>query len=93
MKPLKRISSSFQKVKLSTIDICQKNTLFHKNYKILELNKINGIPVEEVDDWAYILLRTDYGHPMTQWPYVKFIHSEKATKFCEIFTLLLIGTT
>ena len=24
---------------------------------------------------------------------VKFIHSEKATKFCEIFTLLLTGTT
>ena len=24
---------------------------------------------------------------------VKFIYSEKATKFCEIFTLLLIGTT
>ena len=91
MKPLKRISSSFQKVKLSTIDIVKK-TLFHKNYKILELNKINGIPVEEVDDWAYILLRTDYGHPMTQWPYVKFIHSEKATKFCEISTNYLTGS-
>ena len=25
--------------------------------------------------------------------YVKFIHSEKATKFCEIFTLLLTGAT
>ena len=25
--------------------------------------------------------------------YLKFIHSEKATKFCEIFTLLLTGTT
>ena len=25
--------------------------------------------------------------------YVKFIYSEKATKFCEIFTLLLSGTT
>ena len=24
---------------------------------------------------------------------VKFIYSEKATKFCEIFTLLLTGTT
>ena len=24
---------------------------------------------------------------------VKFIYSEKATKFCEIFALLLIGTT
>ena len=24
---------------------------------------------------------------------LKFIHSEKATKFCEIFTLLLTGTT
>ena len=24
---------------------------------------------------------------------VKFIYSEKATKFCEIFTLLLAGTT
>ena len=25
--------------------------------------------------------------------FVKFIYSEKATKFCEIFTLLLTGTT
>ena len=25
--------------------------------------------------------------------YKKFIHSEKATKFCEVFTLLLTGTT
>ena len=24
---------------------------------------------------------------------IKFIYSEKATKFCKIFTLLLIGTT
>ena len=27
-----------------------------------------------------------------QMTYVKFIYSEKATKFCEIFTLLLTGT-
>ena len=27
------------------------------------------------------------------WIFVKFIYSEKATKFCEISTLLLTGTT
>ena len=27
------------------------------------------------------------------WSIVKFIYSEKATKFCEIFTLILTGTT
>ena len=30
---------------------------------------------------------------ITQWIQVKFIYSEKATKFCEISTLLLTGTT
>ena len=29
----------------------------------------------------------------SQFLMVKFIYSEKATKFCEIFTLLLTGTT
>ena len=27
------------------------------------------------------------------WPKIKFVNSEKATKFCEIFTLLLTVTT
>ena len=30
---------------------------------------------------------------ITYFRYVKFIYSEKATKLCEIFTLLLTGTT
>ena len=30
---------------------------------------------------------------MRKWLFVKFIYSEKATKFCEISTLLLTGTT
>ena len=29
----------------------------------------------------------------SRWVLAKFIYSEKVTKFCEIFTLLLIGTT
>ena len=31
--------------------------------------------------------------PKTKFKILKFIYSEKATKFCEIFTLLLTGTT
>ena len=31
--------------------------------------------------------------PLLSGAGVKFIYSEKATKFCEIFTLLLTGTT
>ena len=31
--------------------------------------------------------------PVVIWGHLKFIYSEKATKFCEIFTLLLTGTT
>ena len=31
--------------------------------------------------------------PPSRYVKLKFIYSEKATKFCEIFTLLLTGTT
>ena len=30
---------------------------------------------------------------LDKWELIKFIYSEKATKFCKIFTLFLIGTT
>ena len=44
----------------------------------VSLSSLNGLPIPRIC------------HP---WISVKFIYSEKATKFCEISTLLLTGTT
>jgi hypothetical protein len=33
------------------------------------------------------------GWNILRWEFLKFIYSEKATEFCEIFTLLLTGST
>ena len=38
-------------------------------------------------------LEFNFGSTACELIFLKFIYSEKATKFCEIFTLLLTGTT
>ena len=42
---------------------------------------------------AYWKIKEDIKKETNQSMYLKFIYSEMATKFCEIFPLLLTGTT
>ena len=54
------------------------------------LSKLNTIALGVRSQFSSVKLRESKAAGST---YVKFIYSEKAIKFCEIFTLLLTGTT
>ena len=58
-------------------------------FRILEFSLLQSIyPIYEVYEVSTTLSR-DIKYGLALQRFVKFIYSEKATKFCEIFTLLL----
>ena len=80
-QPQQLWSGNLRKKFLSFIPLASKKWSNQKN-------KIKSTLIYLKFFWDFLTVRK-----FLKCNYVKFIYSEKATKYCEIFTLLLIGTT
>ena len=78
--------SCFEAIRLTTSEVSNQIPIFFTNQILTNLLFIR---IDYLTEYIFMYEKIS----LKKVSVVKFIYSERATKFCEIFTLLLTGTT